>query len=148
MYKSHADAVKEWLQAYRKTEEEIDERLDAIRELRARMTGIKAQEITDMPKAPRVGDPMEEYVIRLEQMEGNLRERIREHERDRCALLRLIRTLKKTDEREIIRDRYIYGMEWSKIQVRVYHSVKEAERRRMYRAHDSALEWMGKYWRG
>lgn len=146
MYTSQADAVKEWLQAYKKAEEEIDERLEQIRELRARITGIKAQEITDMPKAPRVGDPMEEYVIRLEELEGNLEREMRDHERDRMALMKLIHNIRPKDQREIIKCRYLFGMKWPKIQVRVYRSGKEAERRKMFRAHESALEWMGKYW--
>ena len=148
MYTTQAEAVREWLAAYRKAEEEIDERLDMIRELRGRITGIKAQEITDMPKAPRVSDPLEEYIIRLEEMEGKLDERIREHERDRNAIMRLLHGMKEKEGRDIIRYRYLYGMEWSKIQMMVYHSEQEAERRKMYRTHESALEWMGRFWGG
>ena len=148
MYTSQADAVRDWLEAYRKTEEEIDERLDAIRELRSRITGIRAQEITDMPKAPsKETNPMEEYVIRLEQMEGNLGELMKDHDRDRMALIRLVGSMKEPEMRDVIRGRYLYGMEWSKIQIRVFHSTQEAERRKMYRVHERALEWMGQYWR-
>lgn len=147
MYTSQADAVRDWLEAYRKTEEEIDERLDAIRELRSRITGIKAQEITDMPKAPsKDTNPMEEYVIRLEQMEGNLGVVMKAHDVDRMALIRLVGMMQEPEMRDVIRERYLYGMEWPKIQIRVFHSTQEAERRKMYRVHERALEWMGKRW--
>lgn len=146
MYTSQGEAVREWLQAYRKMEDEIDDRLDAIRELRGRIMGIKAQEITDMPRCPGSTDPMEEYIIRLERMEGNLEYLMREHERDRRALVGIVKIIPDKEEQSVIRMRYLYGMEWNKIQSEVYKDMGDSERRRMYRDHESALEWMGKNW--
>ena len=152
MYKSRGDAVEEWLQAYRAEEKLIDEKLDQIRELRGKITGVKAQEITQMPRSPNIEDSMAEYVIRLEAMEGDLDRRLIEHRRDREVILKLLEGIKKRDEREIIRYRYLYVMEWPDVMVNVYreeeefYKKQEAFRRRMFRAHRSALDWMGRNW--
>ena len=150
--KTQADIVKEWLVGYRKEEDELDEILERIRELRSRATRIRAQEITDMPKGPGPDDPMCDYVIRLEALEGNMERRLRMHERDRAALVDLVRKMRKKEDREVIACKYLYGMEWTEIRKRLYQREQgylkkpESYDRRMYRAHNRALEWMGRNW--
>lgn len=150
--KSQAEAVKEWLLGYRKEEEELDDLIERIRELRGRATSIKAQEITDMPKGPGPDDPMCDYVIRLEALEGSMERRLREHERDRKAIVSLVRKIRRDEEKEVICCKYLYGMDWSDIRERLYKSQEgyykkpETYERRMYRAHERALEWMGRHW--
>lgn len=153
MYKSQADMVKDWLTAYRNEEQEIDGQLEKMRELRARIMSIGAQEITDMPRAPvKIRDVLAEYVIRMEEIEERMNERLRKHEADRAAILRLLDGLKSYDERQIIKQRYLFGREWVDVMKEVYKKSKdfdkkqEAYRRRMYRAHDSALISMARLW--
>ena len=153
MYKTQADAVKDFLCAYRAEEEHIDNELNEIRELKSRIMSIGAQEITDMPRAPlTIKDELAEYVIRLETLESRLSESMRKHERDRHAILELVGKLKRADEREIMKSRYLFAMEWSDVLNRVYHeeedfgAKQEAYRRKMYRAHEDALNEFGRLW--
>ena len=148
--KSQAEAVKEWLLGYRKEEEELDDLIEKIRELRGRVTSIKAQEITDMPKGPAPDDPMCDYVIRLEALEGNMARRLREHELNREALVGIVRNIRGDEERKVICYKYLYGMDWADIRKKMYKEAgmvkAESCDRRMYRAHERGLEWMGRHW--
>ena len=106
-----------------------------------------------MPKAPsRAGDELAEYVIRLEALDARLSERMLMHERDRRAILDLIQRLKFRDEREIIKQRYLFALEWPEVMTAVYKyeedfkAKPEAYRRKMFRAHEKALGEMGKLW--
>ena len=153
MYKSYAEAVREWLTAYRRDEDGIDERIEQIRALRERVMSVGAQVITDMPRAPSVsGDSMTEYIIRLEALEAGLSREEKQHEMDRRIIVDLSSRLRKRDERQIIRERYLNGRDWSDVLMEVYRyeegfsAMREAYRRRMYRAHESALEQLGKMW--
>ena len=153
MYKSQADIVKDWLCAYRAEEQKINGLIEEIRELRSRIMSIGAQEITDMPRAPFVaGDELAEYVIKLEALESRLDRDAKVHEKDRSIIMDLAVKLKRRDEREIIKQRYIFACEWSEVLSRVYRYGKdfavkqEAYRRKMYRAHESALEELGRMW--
>lgn len=153
MYKSKSEMMKDWLAAYRNDEREINEQLEKLRELRARIMGIGAQEITDMPRAPaKIRDVLAEYMIRAEEIEERMNARILQHEKDRAAILRLLDRLKTVEERSIIKHRYLYGREWAEVMVAVYHNSadfggkQEAYRRKMYRAHDNALRMMAREW--
>ena len=152
MYKSRADMVRDWLEMYRREEGELDELINRIRELRSSVTGAKAQELSFTPKAHNVGDMMTEYMIRLEALEGDMERRLAAHERDREAIVNLISKLKRDEDRDVIKYKYLYGMEWREIKPKLYEKEEgykekpETFERRMYRAHIRALEWMGRLW--
>ena len=153
MYKSQADSVKEWLQAYRSNEERIDKQLDRLRTLKARMMSVGAQELSDMPRPPSAPkDRMSEYVIQVESLELSIQNDVAVQEQSRKVIYDLISQLDKPEERLIIQNRYLYGMEWSEVMDSLYRSdakyaqKMEAYRRRMYRVHEDALEKMAKGW--
>ena len=60
--------------------------------------------------------------------------------------------LKTEEERKIIKNRYLFGFEWMEILPMVYSKREdyptktEKYRRKMFRAHESALEKMGRMW--
>lgn len=153
MYRKQSEMVKDWLMAYRNEEIIIGEQLERLRELRARIMSVGAQEITDMPRAPvKIRDALAEYMIRAEELEDKMNFRLLKHEADRAAILRLLDRLKSNDERKIIKHRYLYGEEWNEILPELYRKAdgfaerQESYRRKMYRAHESALEGMARFW--
>lgn len=153
MFKKQGDAVKEWLQAYRRNEEQIDKQLDRLRTLRARMMSVGAQEISDMPRPPHnARDRMADYVIQAESLEITIQRDIDIQEECRKTIYSLIEKLDKPEERLIIVHRYLYGLDWSDVLYQLYgRDNKYAQnmdsfRRRMYRVHDDALEKMAKKW--
>lgn len=153
MYKSQADAVKDWLQAYLKGEEKIDNLLERLRSLQARMRSIGAQELSDMPRPPSAPkDRMAEYVVQCESLEYEIKKAIREQDLCRKSLLALTAQLKRPEACALIRYRYLYGYEWTEIMKKLYENQKDlaekenAYRRKMYRLHESALKEMAKLW--
>lgn len=153
MYKTQADAVKEWLQAYKANEEHIDRQLDKLRTLRARMMTVSSQKLSDMPKSGNVNkDQLADYMIRLERLEVSVQNFIDIQEQGKKTIQDLVGGLKNADERKVIVYRYLYGYEWNDVMDVLYRDdpkfaqSMEAYRRRMYRAHESALANMAKEW--
>lgn len=153
MYKSQAEAVRDWLKAYLHNEEEINRQLEDIRELRARMMSIGAQEISDMPRPPSAPkDRMSEYVVKLDSKERALRYSFRVQNECRRALIDIIASLKSEREQFVIRYRYLYGYEWSEIVRLIYKDRKDwAEKmktytRSVYRDHERALNHLAECW--
>ena len=152
MHKSQREMIKDWLEAYRNDEAEIDESLEKLRMLRAHMMSVGAQELSDMPRPPSIsGDRMTEYVIRVEALEAKIDQKFLEHDRDRMAIADLLKKI-EPEERYVIWNRYLFGMEWRDVLNRVYQKQTDFEdkietyRRRMYRAHEKALDDMAKFW--
>lgn len=153
MYKSQSEMMKDWLMAYRNEEKEIDEQLEKLRELRSRIMSIGAQELSAMPKSSSCEkDSLTEYLIRAEEIECILSDRMKRHEKDRETIADLAGHLGRVEERKIIRARYLFGMEWSEVMLMLYKGAegfadrRESYRRKMYRAHEAALREMSKLW--
>ena len=153
MYKSQADAVKDWLKAYRANEDYIDKQLERLRTLKARMMSVGAQRLTDMPKPPSGSkDILSDYVIQVESLELSIQRNVETQETCRKVLVGMIDELEKAEEKVVIRDRYLYGMEWSDVLYDLCRMDKKAEqnmdscKRQMYRAHEYALIKMAKGW--
>lgn len=152
MYKSQAEEMRDWLKAYVNDENEIDELLEKLRMTRARATSIGAQEISDMPKAPtNTSNSLEEYIIRVEQLENLIRDRMKFHRLTKNAIERVIEELSE-NQRSIIRYRYIEGLEWRDVVSKCYQDEKDlpmkrdAYTKRVYREHERALQEMSIKW--
>ena len=153
MYSKQADQIKDWLKAYTQNEKEIDELLEKLRYVRAKATSIGCQEITDMPRAPlNIKDSLAEYMIRCDELERRIKEKIEAHQSSKKALEGVINRMESPKQKKIITYRYIYGMEWSDV---IYECYKEktdyqaklkAYSKRVYRDHDRALEEMSRKW--
>ncbi len=153
MYKSQAEAVKDWLLAYRAEEAEIAKLKEERAMLKARMTSISAQELSDMPRPPsNPKDRMSEYMIRLEALETKIAWKSEYQEICRFTIQSISDRLRKKEAQDIIRLRYLEGKEWTEILMEVYKERPEfrgkqsAFRRKMFRQHESALREMAKNW--
>ena len=153
MYKSQADAVKEWLKAYRANEDRIDTQLERLRMLRERMMSVGAQRLSDMPRPPSSPkDAMTDYVIQVESLEASIQRDVEIQDLCKKTIVGMVEELKKPEEKVIITDRYLYGMEWNDVLYDLSkQSPKEAKnleslRRKMYRVHEDALQKIAKGW--
>lgn len=150
MISPQAQAVKDWLSAYREDEIRIDNQFERLRRLEARMKSVKAVEISDMPKAfGSSTDGLTEYVIKKESIISAINRLSKIHDKDRAAIEELVRALPKALEQNVIELRYLDGMDWQEVTASVCgaDAVKfDSSMRRVYRAHESALEFMAKNW--
>lgn len=145
-------AVKARLLEYRETVREIEANSERLERLKTRMYGIKAQNITDMPKAP---SPEDDRVADLVQDKSELEEEIRagiERKRsEKTALEKIIKHLRRSEERSVIRIRYFDCASWSEVVDVMFGDrpdfleKEEIYLRRVYKLHGQALYGMAKY---
>jgi len=153
MYKTQADAVKDWLQAYQNSEQHIDHQLEKLRSLKARMTSVGAQQLSDMPRPPSSPkDRLAEYVIKVEALEASIDRETKQLEVCRQTILDLTAQLEKAEACKLIRYRYLYGYEWGDVMYELYKDEKDlmekqgTYKRRMYRLHETALKELSRIW--
>ena len=109
-------AVKDRLTAYRESDRDIENQTELLEKLIARLEGVGAQEITDMPKAPSQSyDRMSDLVSQKIELEEMIGEDIAALREERKYFEKILRKLKKADERAVIRFRYFMRMNWSDV---------------------------------
>ena len=119
------EAVKQRLIDLRDLRREIENQSERLERLETKLVGVGAQALTDMPKSP---SPSNDRISDLMQQKFDLEEDIRatlEHRRrERMFFEKIIRRLKRSDERAVIRSRY---------------------RKRVFKLHGRALLSMAQY---
>ena len=104
------EAVKQRLIDLRDLRREIENQSERLERLETKLVGVGAQALTDMPKSP---SPSNDRISDLMQQKFDLEEDIRatlEHRRrERMFFEKIIRRLKHSDERAVIRSRYLDG---------------------------------------
>ena len=146
------EAVKQRLTEYLENEREIDNQIERLEHLTARMVGVGAQVITDMPRAPSVtNDRMAELLGQKEELEAEIRASVTEQSQERQKIEEILRHLKNPDERAVIRMRYFDRSSWPEVRDMMFgHKAdfdekEETYLRRTHRVHGSALVNMAKY---
>ena len=146
------EAVKARLYAYREMARDIENQNERLERIKTKLIGVGAQSITDMPKSP---SPTDDRTVELIQQKMELEEEIREvvekRRTERAFFESVIKHLRRSDERAVIRVRYIDNASWDEV-VDVLFGGKEdlLERediylRRVYKLHGQALLSMAKY---
>lgn len=123
---------KEYLKSYRRAVKREKDILDEIQRLRAdKMFPSVAND--GMPKGSNQSDLSDYIAILDEQIELLKTERL---EKARCyqKIERQIKQMENEDEQEVLRLRYITGLKWEEVAVRMSYSWKH-----IHRIHSSAL---------
>lgn len=146
------EAVKQRLIDLRDLRREIENQSERLERLETKLVGVEAQALTDMPKSP---SPSNDRISDLMQQKFDLEEDIRatlEHRRrERMFFEKIIRRLKRSDERAVIRSRYFDGASWGDVVDLLYgdeEDLLEREdmyRKRVFKLHGRALLSMAQY---
>lgn len=146
------EAVKQRLIDLRDLRREIENQSERLERLETKLVGVGAQVLTDMPKSP---SPSNDRISDLMQQKFDLEEDIRatlEHRRrERMFFEKIIRRLKRSDERAVIRSRYFDGASWGDVVDLLYgdeEDLLEREdmyRKRVFKLHGRALLSMAQY---
>ena len=146
------EAVKQRLIDLRDLRREIENQSERLERLETKLVGEGAQALTDMPKSP---SPSNDRISDLMQQKFDLEEDIRatlEHRRrERMFFEKIIRRLKRSDERAVIRSRYLDGASWGDVVDLLYgdeEDLLEREdmyRKRVFKLHGRALLSMAQY---
>lgn len=150
--KHDGDAAREMLDDYVIAEEDIDREIERLEYLTSKMTGISAQVMNGMPRSSSMStDRMADMLGRKEELEASIRAAVDKQAKKRKEIEEIIRHLKNTEERAVIRLRYLDRTEWDEVLEIMFGGKSdfndrfETYRRRMYRVHGTALVNMEKY---
>ncbi len=148
----NVEAVKQRLIDLRDLRREIENQSERLERLETKLVGVGAQALTDMAKSP---SPSNDRISDLMQQKFDLEEDIRatlEHRRrERMFFEKIIRRLKRSDERAVIRSRYLDGASWGDVVDLLYgdeEDLLEREdmyRKRVFKLHGRALLSMAQY---
>lgn len=149
--KHEGDAAREMLDDYVIAEEDIDREIERLEYLTSKMTGISAQVMNGMPRSSSMStDRMADMLGRKEELEASIREAVERQAQKRKKIESIVRRLKNTEERQVIRMRYLDRTDWDEVLEIMFGSKPDFEdrfetyRRRMYRVHGTALVNMEK----
>lgn len=150
--KLDGDKVREMLDDYVIAEEDIDREIERLEYLTSKMTGISAQVLNGMPRSSSMStDRMADMLGRKEELEASIRASVEKQAQKRKEIEEIVRHLKNTEERAVIRLRYLDRTEWDEVLEIMFGGKRdfqdrfETYRRRMYRVHGTALINMAKY---
>lgn len=145
-------AVKKRLLDYRDIEREIDNQVERIENLEAKMYSVGSPELSDMPKAPSITqDRIGGMVARKEEMEAKVHRLIDRQTSEREWIQNVLKHVKKPDERAVIEMRYIDMESWPQIALMLFGKKpdfddrEESYVRRTTKLHGKALINMAIY---
>ena len=120
--------AKEYLLRYRTVKREIEDIDMRMAKLRLKYAAPSAIDYSDMPKAHNTEHDLSDYMAKMDELTDYL---ISKYTRLRGVEVDIYKRLDRmTDqtERDILRSRYIDGMSWEKIAVKLNYSVRNVTR--------------------
>lgn len=123
------------LKQYLRIKKELSAKIMVRKELRSVMDGLKAQQITDMPKSHSNRNALEEIVIRIDDIDMDIVSMYQQLEAALRSIESAVKTLQDPVERSIIELHYIVGLTWEKVAVEIGYSWTQT-----HEYHGKALE--------
>lgn len=144
--KYDVESVKNRLVEYRERERDIDNQIERVERLEMKMTSIGSPVISDMPKAASPShDKIGSMIAQKEELEICIREDIQKQEKERAEIEIILKQLKHSDERAVIRMRYFDGASWNDVVDMLFGGKtdflgkEDTYLRRTHKIHGSAL---------
>ena len=144
--------VRDWLSRYREREQEIDDQIELVERLQARMVSTSAKEVTGMPRgSTSSADRLASMVAQKDELEAEIRELIKQRDESRACIEIVLKKLSKADERAVIRLRYIGRSSWTDVAEAMFgredkfEEKQESYLRRTTKLHSRALKDMTAY---
>lgn len=145
------NAMKARLLGYRDIVKEIEADSERLERLETKMYGVGAQNITDMPKSPspaadRIADMLQDKV----ELEEEIRSAIEKKRTEKEYLNSIIKQLRRSEERAVIRIRYFDCASWNEVVDVMFGDrpdlleKEDTYLRRVYKLHGQALYSMAK----
>lgn len=145
----NATAVKDWLVEYREKDRDIDNQIERLERLVSKMTAAGAQVISDMPRSSgSAGDRLGVLVAQKEDLELSIRAAVEAQSQKRRKIESILSTLRHSDEKAVIRIRYIDRESWNTVAELMfgsredYNDKEDTYLRRVHKVHGAALQNM------
>lgn len=121
------EQIKQRLHSYRHVQMERQQILDRIMRLESKLTAPGVQNLDGMPKGDGRGDALTQGVIRLSELRDQYRAKEADLAQAQLDIEKMIESLEPV-ERMIARYRYIDGLQWEQICVKVNYSWRQTHR--------------------
>ena len=143
------DAVKAWLSEYREDEKELDEQCERLEKLQAKMIGLGAQVITDMPIVHGASnDRLTDLIAKKDEIDTSIKKLAMKHLKDRENIEKVVSELKTAEEKSVVRLRYVDALRWEDVSQLIfgkkddYMGKEDSYLRRVFLTHGNALTGM------
>lgn len=138
--------IKMRLVAYREKERDIDNQLERLDRIETKLTSIGSPTLSDMPKSPSASHDREADLIAQKiDLENEIRQMVQEQKEERDEINRILGKVRHSDEKAVIRMRYIDGLSWNDVVDMLfggkedYLGKEDTYLRRTHKIHGSAL---------
>lgn len=125
------DDLKRYLQVLR----EVRSLADTINTVRTQLESTAAKPITGMPGGTRKSDPIADGIGELDEIYSVYNQKMVDLRKELAVIMRAIESIDDFTEKQVLRLRYIEGLSWEEICVRVGYSWRQT-----HRLHASALK--------
>lgn len=112
---------KKWLLEYRRLEQNIERDMEELQRLESRAEKITSM-VSDMPKGSQQGDSLQRSVEKICELKASLNQRIDAAVEKRKEIEAVIETLEDKTLQLLLRYRYIDGMTWEQIALKLNYS--------------------------
>lgn len=150
--KNTVAAIKKKLNDYLETERAIEIQKERIDRLDMKITSVGGAKISDMPRpASPSFDRTTKLIDRKVDLEKELEDLIKSHDKEEKEITALAHKLDDADERSVILLRYIDCMAWADVTDTLYGGEKDfldkldTYTRRTYRVHGEALTKLAEF---
>lgn len=140
------DAVKYRLIEYRERAKDIESQTERLDRLEMKILSIGSPTLSDMPKSP--SPPQDRTTALIADkidLENDIRQAIAEQRREKKAIEVILRKLRHSEERAVIRMRYFDGASWNDVVDMLFGDKddflgkEDTYLRRTHKIHGSAL---------
>lgn len=147
--------LKKRLSHYKELEREIENQLERLENIDAKMYTIGSPELTDMPKADtvvayRIGN----LVAKKEELLGQIQDAVSKRDEERRWIERVLNHVENSNQRAVIRMRYIDSETWDSVAFMLFGAREDYPNRiqtylrRTTKLHGTALVSMVHYLNG
>lgn len=126
---------KERLKSYTRNKKKLDSLKEQKNELDEKIKSVRAMVYSGMPHGSSKKTDLSDYMVKLEKMEEKISRKIDDINKNFYEIEEAIAELEDGNESEIIRMRYISGMDWEKIGEEIEYSTRQ-----VHNLHGKALK--------
>ena len=137
--------VKARLNRYREKDRDIDNEIERLEWLEAKLYNVGSPQISDLPKGTPSKDRKESMIDKKDTLSNRIMDMIKEQEKERVWIEGILASFYKSDEKAVIRMRYIDGCKWNEVTEMLfgneedYDDKRESYLRRTTKLHERAL---------
>lgn len=147
--------VRNRLNAYRDKNQDIDNQIERLERLEARIYGLGSQIVSDMPRSgSRSTDRMADMQSQKEELEAEIKEAVEEQAQERGFFENAMKSIRKADEKGVIRMRYFDGYEWEEVCLMIfgrkadYEGKEDTYLRRTFQLRKNAIKHIAEFMLG